>query len=150
QGTILRKGELIEFVADDLQEKIRRSSPMSKTGSSNSRPSSLFQQSPDDIPPIDPSAILELENQARYIADNIDLLLGNLKTSLHKMSARGVACLSAYKDSVDYTCDSVDTSIKSMYALMAKCEELNKTVEPVYQLANQIKEIKRLLDLFES
>lgn len=29
-GTIMRKGELIEFVADDLQEKIKRSSPMSR------------------------------------------------------------------------------------------------------------------------
>lgn len=32
QGVILKKGDLIEFVADDLQEKIRRSSPMARTG----------------------------------------------------------------------------------------------------------------------
>lgn len=32
QGTIVRKGEMIEFMADDLQEKIRRSSPLTKTG----------------------------------------------------------------------------------------------------------------------
>ena len=31
-GIVTRKGDMIEFVADDLQEKIRRSSPMSKTG----------------------------------------------------------------------------------------------------------------------
>lgn len=31
-GTIMRKGDLIEFVADDLQEKIKRSSPMSNAG----------------------------------------------------------------------------------------------------------------------
>lgn len=31
-GMITRKGDMIEFVADDLQEMIRRSSPMSKTG----------------------------------------------------------------------------------------------------------------------
>ena len=31
-GKIVRKGEMIEYVADDLQEMIRRSSPMSKTG----------------------------------------------------------------------------------------------------------------------
>ena len=31
-GIITRKGDMIEFVADDLQEMIRRSSPMSKTG----------------------------------------------------------------------------------------------------------------------
>lgn len=32
QGVIMKKGDLIEFVADDLQEKIRRSSPMARTG----------------------------------------------------------------------------------------------------------------------
>ena len=31
-GMIMRKGDMIEFIADDLQEMIRRSSPMSKTG----------------------------------------------------------------------------------------------------------------------
>ena len=31
-GIVTRKGDMIEFVADDLQEMIKRSSPMSKTG----------------------------------------------------------------------------------------------------------------------
>ncbi|XP_071154467.1 clumping factor A-like [Mytilus edulis] len=177
-GTVTRKGDMIEFVADDLQEMIKRSSPLTQTASSatSSRrsslrsyssvssstssaigtasgvsrsPSSLFQQSPDDIPPIDPQAIHDLEMHALKVADNLDLLMGNLKTNLHKMSAITVGCLSAYKTSVDTTCDSVDGSIKSMYALMAKCEELSNSMKPVNKLAEQIKEIKRLLDRFE-
>lgn len=32
QGVVIKKGELFEFVADDLQEKIRQSSPLPKTG----------------------------------------------------------------------------------------------------------------------
>ena len=32
QGTITRKGDLIEFVASDLQEKIKQSSPLSQPG----------------------------------------------------------------------------------------------------------------------
>ncbi|XP_033744876.1 uncharacterized protein DDB_G0284127-like [Pecten maximus] len=173
QGTIVRKGEMIEFIADDLQEKIRRSSPLTKTDSSglSSRTSSLrsissvnsmsssssamatsslMQQSPDDIPPIDASAIMELEAHARRVADSVDLMMGNLRSNLHKMSAITVGCLDAYKTSVDVTCDSVDSSIKAMYALMAKCEELNNNMGPVYRLGDQIKEIKRLLDRFES
>ncbi|XP_046342661.2 uncharacterized protein LOC124123531 [Haliotis rufescens] len=179
-GTIMRKGEMIEFVAEDLQEKIRRSSPLSRTDSScySSRrsslrsvssstsvstsmatstasgmsrsPSSLFQQSPDDIPPIDPQAVLELENQAHLVADSVDLMMGNLKANLHKMSSITIGCLDAYRRSVDVTCESVDGSIKSMYALMAKCEELSTNMQPVYKLAEKIKEIKRLLDLFEA
>lgn len=178
-GTVTRKGDMIEFVVDDLQEMIKRSSPLTQTASSatSSRrsslrsyssvssstssaigtasgvsrsPSSLFQQSPDDIPPIDPQAIHDLEMHALKVADNLDLLMGNLKTNLHKMSAITVGCLSAYKTSVDTTCDSVDGSIKSMYALMAKCEELSNSMKPVNKLAEQIKEIKRLLDRFET
>jgi hypothetical protein len=33
---------------------------------------------------------------------------------------------------------------------MAKCEELSKLMKPIYKLAEQIKGIKRLLDLFEN
>ncbi|XP_076469609.1 uncharacterized protein LOC143299951 [Babylonia areolata] len=176
-GTLTRKGALVEFVADDLTEKIRRSSPMSgaDSGSMGSRrssqrslastssatsaatssgvsrsPSSLLTQSPDAAPPIDPAAIMELEMAARHVADNVDHMMGNLRNNLHKMSAITVGCSEAYKTSVDITCESVDSSIKSMYALMAKCEELSKTMAPVYQIGTQIKEIKRLLDRFEA
>lgn len=31
-GTVIRKGDMIEFVADDLQEMIKRSSPLTQTG----------------------------------------------------------------------------------------------------------------------
>ncbi|XP_055882194.1 uncharacterized protein LOC106075863 [Biomphalaria glabrata] len=177
QGTITRKGDMIQFVADNLQEKIKQSSPMSNAdnGTSGSRrssersiysfssstsfatssgvsrsPSSQFQQSPDDIPPIDVTAVIELESHARKVADNLDLMMGNIRNNLHKMSAITIGCQDAYKRSVDITCDSVDASIKSMYALMAKCEELSAAMGPVEQLAGQIKEIKRILDLFES
>ncbi|CAL1526960.1 unnamed protein product, partial [Lymnaea stagnalis] len=165
-GTIMRKGDMIQFVADDLQEKIKQSSPLSfvaDTVSTNSRrssvrsiasfssstsfatssgvsrsPSSQFQQSPDDIPPIDATAVIELENHARRVADNLDLMMGNIRNNLHKMSAITIGCQDAYKRSVDITCDSVDASIKSMYALMAKCEELSASMGPVEQLATQM------------
>ncbi|KAH9490638.1 BLOC-1- complex subunit 6 [Bulinus truncatus] len=174
QGTITRKGDMIQFVADNLQEKIKQSSPMSyaDNDSSSSRrssvhsfssstsfatssgmsrsPSSQFRQSPDDIPPIDATAVIELENHAHKVADNLDLMMGNIRNNLHKMSAITIGCQDAYKRSVDITCDSVDASIKSMYALMAKCEELTAVMGPVEQLALQIKEIKRILDLFEA
>ena len=33
---------------------------------------------------------------------------------------------------------------------MAKVEELNKSMGPAYKIADQVKDIKRLLDLFEN
>ena len=47
-------------------------------------------------------------------------------------------CVHAYREGVDSTCDSVDGAIKSMYALMAKCEELSRAFKPVYQLADKM------------
>ena len=37
-----------------------------------------------------------------------------------------------------------------MYAFMAKSEELNNQMRPMHQTAHKIKEIKRLLDIFET
>uniref|UniRef100_A0A8W8LS73 BLOC-1-related complex subunit 6 C-terminal helix domain-containing protein n=1 Tax=Magallana gigas TaxID=29159 RepID=A0A8W8LS73_MAGGI len=84
----------------------------SLTSEMSRSPSSQFPHSPIDIPPIDPMAVMELEMAAKRVADNVDLLMGNLRSNLHKMSAITVGCLDAYKKSVDTTCDSVDSSIK--------------------------------------
>ena len=39
---------------------------------------------------------------------------------------------------------------RAMYQLMAKWEELNKNMAPAYRISSQIKDIKRLLDMFEA
>ncbi|XP_074644744.1 uncharacterized protein LOC141901424 [Tubulanus polymorphus] len=175
QGVLLKDGKMMSFVAEDLNEMIRMSSPLSRSSRTNSirsissvnsissssycstsvsgmsRSSSLpLHPSPDEIPPIDPHALKDIETHAKRVADNLDLMMGNLKATLHKMSAITISCGDAYSNGVDNTCESVDTCIKSMYALMAKCEEMSKVMQPVYKVAEQIKEIKRLLDLFES
>ncbi|CAI6363168.1 unnamed protein product [Macrosiphum euphorbiae] len=66
------------------------------------------------------------------------------------MSALTVDCLEIYRDVVCKTCDSIDANIKSMYQLMAKCEEVSKEMEPIYKLSQQVKDIKHILDLFEN
>ena len=58
----------------------------SVTSGMSRSPSSAYPQSPDLIPPIDPIAIVEIENQARLVADSLDLMMGNLRNNLHKVS----------------------------------------------------------------
>ena len=36
------------------------------------------------------------------------------------------------------------------FQVMAKVEELNKSMGPAYKIADQVKDVKRLLDLFEA
>ena len=57
---------------------------------------------------------------------------------LFQASALTVGCLESYKDAVCKTCDAVDNNIKSMYQLMAKCEELSTSMNPVYKLAEKM------------
>jgi hypothetical protein len=109
QGLILKEGGMMAFVAEDLNELVKMSSPMSRgsrTPSSRSvnsissatssycstsvsgmsRSSSLpLHPSPDDIPPIDPHAVKDIETHAKRVADNLDLMMGNLKNNLHKV-----------------------------------------------------------------
>ncbi|ELU01050.1 hypothetical protein CAPTEDRAFT_212084 [Capitella teleta] len=93
---------------------------------------------------------MDLEVLAEKTSMSLQHMMSTLASDLHKMSSLTHACLGAYSEGVDNTCDAVDSSIKSMYALMAKCEELNSSLRPIYGLQEQIKGIKRLLDMFET
>lgn len=155
-GTITKDGDMVTFVAADLQEKIKMASPISKRGDIPSYPTSrsstpnLYKQAlTPQLPPIDPSVLVDIESQVQKISASLDNMLENLLGTLQSMSSLSVDCVECYQNSVCQTCDSMDANIKSMYQLMAKCEELGNTMRPMYRLADQIKEIKRLLDLFE-
>lgn len=69
-------------------------------------PSSQFPHSPVDIPPIDPMAVEELEMAAKRVADNVDLLMGNLKSNLHKVrkTIHSVLCNCMH---TSFTCISI-------------------------------------------
>ncbi|XP_038069045.1 uncharacterized protein LOC119738278 isoform X2 [Patiria miniata] len=120
--------------------------------SSHSRTPSLSPSgiSASAIPPVDPTALADIERHCKRVADNVELMMGHLSSTLQNMSAITVGHTQTYRDAVDKAGVTVDQSVKCMYALIARCEELNKTMEPVHQLANQIKSIKRLLEEMEA
>ncbi|XP_050520869.1 BLOC-1-related complex subunit 6 isoform X2 [Daktulosphaira vitifoliae] len=137
EGTVIKTGNMVTFVAEDLETKLKQTSPTSPV-----RPLGRFF--------LDSNLLDELEFEAKNIAASVDTLTETLSEVLHSMSALTVECLEIYRDVVCKTCDSIDTNIRSMYQLMAKCEELSKEMESVYKLAQQIKDIKHVLDLFEN
>lgn len=99
---------------------------------------------------LDPNAIEDIERHAKYLAACVDSMVENLSGVLQSASALTVGTLETYRDGVCKTCDEVDNNIRSMYQLMAKVEELNKSMTPVYKVNDQIKELKQLLDIYES
>lgn len=94
--------------------------------------------------------LAELESQARSVASSIDSLVEHLSATLHAVSALSADCVETYRDAVCKTCDRIDANIKSMYQLMAKCEELSNAIKPMHKLAAHVKNIKHLLDLLEA
>lgn len=142
--------ELHTFVVEDLEEKIRESV---RIGSSLSNPSEGSQSHRDDSPQNsfvpDPNILISLESHARAISANLDVMLRDLRGSLHGMSDLTVEVSECYADAISTTCDTVDATIKNTYAMLAKVEELSGAMSGIHRLAQQIKDIKRVVDLFE-
>ncbi|XP_035239417.1 BLOC-1-related complex subunit 6 isoform X2 [Anguilla anguilla] len=105
---------------------------------------------PVDIPPIDPSVLLDLQRHTQDVAQSVELMMRSLNGTIQNMTALSVGYIQTYRDSVDSLGEAVDMSIKGMYTLMARCEELDRSMQPIHALAQQIRDIKRTLDALET
>lgn len=129
----------------EAYDEITKSEVTSLDDWENVHESCLFE-----IPPVDPEVLVDLEARANDIAGNLDHMLATLANSLKAMSHVSSDCLGAYSWCVDHVSETVDVNIKSMYTLIARCEELNASLKPVQTMAEQVKEIKKTLDMFEA
>ncbi|XP_039389994.1 BLOC-1-related complex subunit 6 [Mauremys reevesii] len=152
EGTVSHDGDLTHFVANNLQLKIKLSSRGSLEEPEPPGPPfpGLGRSKAADIPPIDPAVLAELERLTHEVAHKVDQMMRSLSGSIQNMTALSVGYIQTYRDAVDSLGESVDMSIKGMYTLMARCEELERSMQPVHALAKQIREIKRTLEIFES
>ncbi|XP_026224223.1 BLOC-1-related complex subunit 6 isoform X2 [Anabas testudineus] len=105
---------------------------------------------PADIPPIDPSVLVDLQKHTQEVAHSVEMMMRSLNGTIQNMTALSVGYIQTYRDSVDSLGESVDMSIKGMYTLMARCEELDRSMQPIHTLAAQIRDIKRTLDALET
>lgn len=161
-GHVRYEGDMTHYVADDLEFKIKLSSPITKRGetpvfgsSSASRSSTpsgkLYRQIlAPQIGQIDITVLNDLEYEAQKIAQSVDNLIENLSSILHSNSSLTAENMEVYKDAVGKTCDAMDNNIKSMYTILAKGEEVSQAMIPVQAQAARIAEIKRLLQIFEN
>ncbi|XP_019633333.1 PREDICTED: uncharacterized protein LOC109476758 isoform X2 [Branchiostoma belcheri] len=137
QGFVSREGDMVSFVATDLTQKIKKSTPNRQTNAT-------------DMPPIDPRVLVHLEKQAKQVSESLEIMMGNLRGTLHSMSAITVGCMQTHRDMVESLGDTTDLCVKAMYTLIARCEELNNSMKPVHEIAQQIKDIKKQLEAFEA
>merc|ERR1712227_890765 len=97
------------------------------------------------IPPIDPTIISELEEQAKTGSKSVEKMVKYLGNELSKVTTITEETVNTYDVAVQHVHSEVETNIRSMYALMAKCEELDEKMKPVTELAKQVQEINESL-----
>lgn len=149
EGTVSRHGDLTHFVANNLQLKIRLSGTPQPPPPALARSCSSPAPTPA-IPPIDPDVLRDLERLSRELGGRVDRLLRGLGGAVQELTALSVGCIQTYRDAVDSLGEAVDMSIKGMYTLLARCEELERALQPVQGLARQVRDIRRTLEVLEA
>nr|XP_021142580.1 LOW QUALITY PROTEIN: BLOC-1-related complex subunit 6 [Columba livia] len=62
---------------------------------------------------------------------------------------RADGSIQTYRDGVESLGEAADLSIRAMYALVARCEELDRAMQPVPALAKRIRDMKGTLERLE-
>lgn len=155
EGTVSHEGDLTNFITKNLEQKIKMSSKPSLDCSDSDCSGPIYRsrgltRRPADIPPIDPTVLLDLQRHTQEVAHSVEMMMRSLNGTIQNMTALSVGYIQTYRDSVDSLGESVDMSIKGMYTLMARCEELDRSMQPIHGLAAQIRDIKRTLDALEA
>ncbi|XP_074600207.1 BLOC-1 related complex subunit 6 [Brevipalpus obovatus] len=146
---------MLNLVKEDIEKKLRLSGPTpstSRTTSGHLSPSGISKTSrtPSVASSLFTLAPLErLEAQAKIIARSLEQVAQNLSSYTHRTTALTVECTKNFERSLSQTCDSVDVNIKLMYQLIAKYEELNNVLVPIGKLSDEVKDLRRILDLLE-
>ncbi|XP_029013036.1 BLOC-1 related complex subunit 6 [Betta splendens] len=155
EGTVSQEGDLTNFITKNLEQKIKMSSKPSLDCSDSDCSGPIYRsrgltRRPADIPPIDPTVLLDLQKHTQEVAHSVEMMMRSLNGTIQNMTALSVGYIQTYRDSVDSLGESVDMSIKGMYTLMARCEELDRSMQPIHTLSAQIRDIKRTLDALEA
>lgn len=128
---------LTHLAASNLLEQQLRLSSAALTGSGCA------------IPAIDAKALQDLAALALQVAAQVDELLRSVHGRLQVLTALSVGCIQTYRNGVESLGEAVDTSIRAMYTLMARCEELDQEMQSVPVLARDIRDMKSALERLE-
>ncbi|XP_071597458.1 LOW QUALITY PROTEIN: BLOC-1-related complex subunit 6 [Heliangelus exortis] len=150
EGTVLREGRLTQFVANNLERRIRLSgAPRGEPPAGATAVGGGGGGGGGSIPAIDPGALQDVVALAGQVAAQVDELLRNVHCGLQALTALSVGCIQTYRDGVESLGEAADLSIRAMYALVARCEELDRAMQPVPALAKRIRDMKGTLERLE-
>lgn len=125
-------GAMHHFVAHNLESKLRAATEHSNN--LDSAPISRFLQS-RNVPEVDGNVLSDIELEAQYLASSVDNLIENLGNLLHSISSITADNVEVHKNAVKKLTDALDANIKCQYQLLAKTEEITKSMRPTEQLS---------------
>ena len=134
----------VSFVTDDLETKLKLSSPSSTANQSFAE--DYCEPNTDQI---DPQLLDKLESQTQFISQNLENMIQFISNYTHSVTSLTSKSVNQYEQCLVQACDTIDSNIKLMYQLMSKYEELLYAMKPIEKLSLDIKEIKRILAIFE-
>ena len=102
-----------------------------------------------DVPFVDIEALKILENKAVEVDRNLHRMMDSITRGLNGISTTSIQYAECYRESVKNVGNASDSATKSMAKLIGKCEEMNKNMEPLYNMAEQVKKVNLLLDQLE-
>ncbi|KAH8372514.1 hypothetical protein KR093_011846 [Drosophila rubida] len=155
EGATSSTGAMHHFVAHNLESKLRAATDHSLNSehttpsTASTAPISRFLQS-RHVPEVDGNVLSDIELEAQYLATSVDNLVENLGNLLHSISSITADNVEVHKNAVKKLTDALDANIKCQYQLLAKTEEISKSMKPTEQLSQRIREIKRLVDMLDS
>jgi len=76
--------------------------------------------------------------------------MGGLHAQLYAMSKITLQSVDAYQMSINNLGEVVDKCVADTSVLVSKADELNAEMAPIHNIAAQIKEIKRILEILEN
>lgn len=133
----------VSYISSSSEDDVTQASDVTKSRLKG-KPSTLF------IPPVDPSVIAEVEEQARHASRSIEKLMAYLSKELKNGTTATSSIVNVYDGTIDHIHEEVEKNIKAMYGLIAKCEELDRKMKPINELAMQVENIGSMLDTLES
>ncbi|KAF9128414.1 hypothetical protein BGW39_005074 [Mortierella sp. 14UC] len=98
--------------------------------------------------PIDVSLLEDIEQSALELSSQLDALLLSLQSQLYQAATVTLASVKVYESGlVDGVCGQVEACVEQATDLISRCDEMDKDMASMSNIAAQIKVIKQAVDI---
>ncbi|KAF9275525.1 hypothetical protein BGZ88_002283 [Linnemannia elongata] len=97
--------------------------------------------------PIDVSLLEDIEQSALQLSAQLDALLSSLQSQLQQAASATLGSVKVYESSlVGGVCGQVEACVEQTTDLISRCDEMDKDMVSIADIAFQIKTIKQAVD----